>query len=109
MPSNSAPLAPGDSSTGRRTAHQSFEARSIAGVLEQNGTVTAERHILVVAHTGRPDSLEAGIQVCRSLVDAGLIPVLSEDEFADFMAAAPDARSRSPCWAPTSCSAISSS
>jgi NAD+ kinase len=52
--------------------------------------VTAERHILVVAHTGRADSLEAGIQVCRRLVDHGLTPVLSEDEFADFMRIAPE-------------------
>jgi NAD+ kinase len=52
--------------------------------------VTAQRHILVVAHTGRADSLEAGIQVCRRLVEAGLVPVLSEDEVADFQAVAPD-------------------
>ena len=54
--------------------------------------MTTERHILVVAHTGRADSLTAGIQVCRRLVDFGLTPVLSEDEFEDFMAAAPDLR-----------------
>ena len=54
--------------------------------------MTAERHILVVAHTGRADSLAAGIQVCRRLVDFGLTPVLSEDEFDDFMAAAPELR-----------------
>lgn len=49
-----------------------------------------QRHILVVAHTGRPDSLAAGIQVCQKLVEAGLVPVLSEDEFSDFVASAPD-------------------
>ena len=54
--------------------------------------MTAERHILVVAHTGRADSLAAGIQVCQRLVDFGLTPVLSEDEFDDFMAAAPELR-----------------
>ncbi|HEV7742100.1 MAG TPA: NAD kinase [Pseudolysinimonas sp.] len=48
------------------------------------------RHILVIAHTGRPDSLEAGIQVCRQLSAAGLVPVISEDEVADMMGAAPD-------------------
>ena len=49
-----------------------------------------ERHILVIAHTGRVDSLEAGIQVCRQLADAGLTPVISADEVADMMGAAPD-------------------
>jgi NAD+ kinase len=49
-----------------------------------------ERHILVIAHTGRTDSLEAGIQVCRQLSDAGLTPVISADEVADMMGAAPD-------------------
>jgi NAD+ kinase len=50
----------------------------------------AARHLLVVAHTGRPESLEAGIQVCRQLIEAGLTPVISADEHADVMAAAPD-------------------
>jgi len=50
----------------------------------------SERHILVVAHTGRRDSLEAGIQVCRQLIADGLTPVLSQDEYADIMAAAHD-------------------
>ncbi|HEX7833940.1 MAG TPA: NAD kinase [Pseudolysinimonas sp.] len=50
----------------------------------------AARHMLVVAHTGRSDSLEAGILVCRQLIEAGLTPVISEDEHADVMAAAPD-------------------
>ena len=52
--------------------------------------MTDDRHILVVAHTGRADSLDAGIAVCRRLIAAGLTPVLSQDEFDDFMAAAPD-------------------
>jgi NAD+ kinase len=51
------------------------------------------RHLLVVAHTGRPDSLDAGVQVCRQLIAAGLIPVVSEDERADLLAAAPDLES----------------
>jgi NAD+ kinase len=50
----------------------------------------SDRHILVVAHTGRPDSLAAGIDVCRQLIAAGLTPVLSDDEFDEIMAAAPD-------------------
>src|SRR5262245_13288677 len=49
-----------------------------------------DRHILVVAHTGRRDSLEAGVQVCRQLLDAGLMPVVSPDEYDDFPMAAPE-------------------
>lgn len=52
--------------------------------------MTSDRHILVVAHTGRQDSLEAAISVCRQLIAAGLTPVLSEDEYAHIMAAAHD-------------------
>jgi NAD+ kinase len=48
------------------------------------------RHLLVVAHTGRPDSLEAGIDVCRQLRAAGLTPVLAPDEHREFLTAAPD-------------------
>lgn len=48
-----------------------------------------DRHILVVAHTGRRDSLDAAIEVCRQLLDAGLTPVLSQDEFSSIAAAAP--------------------
>ncbi len=56
--------------------------------LRQRGRgVAGDRHILVVAHTGRTESLEAGVSVCRSLIDAGLTPVVSADEFADLMAA----------------------
>ena len=50
----------------------------------------AVRHLLVVAHTGRADSLEAGIHVCRRLIAAGITPVVSDDELADLRAAAPD-------------------
>ncbi len=50
----------------------------------------AQRYILVVAHTGRQDSLDAGVQVCRQLLSAGVVPVLSEDERRDLLAAAPD-------------------
>ncbi|TPW74888.1 NAD kinase [Schumannella soli] len=48
-----------------------------------------DRHILVVAHTGRADSLEAGLLVCRQLIDAGITPVVSDDEQADLRAADP--------------------
>lgn len=50
----------------------------------------AARHLLVVAHTGRPDSLRAGIEVCRQLLAAGITPVLSPDEHRDMIDAAPD-------------------
>ena len=53
-------------------------------------TVASDRHILVVAHTGRADSLAAAISVCRQLVAAGLTPVLSEDEYGHIMAEAHD-------------------
>ena len=52
--------------------------------------MTAERHILVVAHTGRSDSMDAAIAVCRQLIADGLTPVLSADEYASMMAEAPD-------------------
>ncbi|MBI5160207.1 MAG: NAD kinase [Micrococcales bacterium] len=45
------------------------------------------RHLLVIAHTGRADSLAAGVDVCRRLIAAGLTPVLSEDEWADITSA----------------------
>ncbi|MFN3708089.1 NAD kinase [Microcella sp.] len=42
-----------------------------------------ERHILVVAHTGRDESLEAAVTVCRLLGDAGLTPVVAADSLDD--------------------------
>jgi NAD+ kinase len=51
---------------------------------------SAERHVLIVAHTGRDDSLEAAVSVCRQLQDAGLTPVLNTDELDDLLAFAPD-------------------
>ena len=52
--------------------------------------VTSTRHILIVAHTGRRDSLDAAAQVCRQLIAAGIDPVLSEDEHSELLAYAPD-------------------
>lgn len=49
--------------------------------------MTETRHLLVVAHTGRGDSLDAGVQVCRQLIAAGLTPVVSDDEYDDLLAA----------------------
>lgn len=48
------------------------------------------RNLLVVAHTGRPDSRQAGVEVCRQLLAAGIRPVLSPDEHRDLVTAAPD-------------------
>ena len=52
--------------------------------------MTDSRHLLVVAHTGRDESLQAGVEVCRQLIAAGLVPVVSGDERAGPLAAAPD-------------------
>src|SRR4029450_13842162 len=49
-----------------------------------------ERHLLVIAHTGRADSIAAGILVCRQLIAAGLTPVVSTVEHAAFLEAEPD-------------------
>jgi len=43
------------------------------------------RHMLVVAHTGRPDALNAGVQVCEQLLGAGLTPVVSSVQKSDFL------------------------
>ncbi|GAB3607247.1 NAD kinase [Conyzicola nivalis] len=52
--------------------------------------MTEARHILIVAHTGRADSLDAAVQVCRQLLGAGIRPVLYGDEYAEVLEAAPD-------------------
>ena len=38
------------------------------------------RHFLVVSHTGRQSSIDAAEEVCRQLVAAGVIPVITADE-----------------------------
>lgn len=50
----------------------------------------AARHILVVSHTGRQESLTAAVQVCRQLVGEGVTPVLKPDEYVDVLAQAPE-------------------
>ena len=52
--------------------------------------MTETRHILIVAHTGRADSLDAAVSVCRQLLEAGIRPVLYGDEYAEVVEAAPD-------------------
>jgi len=49
-----------------------------------------DRHILIVAHTGRSETLEAAVTVCRQLLEAGVVPVSDEHGIADIQAAAPD-------------------
>lgn len=51
--------------------------------------IVATRNILVVAHTGRDDSRDAAVLVCRLLLDAGVRPVLSALERADLLAVDP--------------------
>jgi NAD+ kinase len=46
--------------------------------------------MLVVAHTGRQDSLDAAVAVSRQLIAAGVVPVMKPDEHADVAAKAPD-------------------
>ncbi|RNE66842.1 NAD kinase [Cryobacterium tepidiphilum] len=48
------------------------------------------RHILVVAHTGRKDSLEAALTVCQQLIDAGAVPVLDRAGREDLVLASPE-------------------
>jgi NAD+ kinase len=52
--------------------------------------VSEDRHFLVVAHTGRDDSLSAAVAVCRQLTAAGVVPVVGEADHDDIRAAAPD-------------------
>lgn len=48
-----------------------------------------ERHILVVAHTGRADSLEAAVLVVERLRGSGAVPVLCADDKGDIVVASP--------------------
>ncbi|MEP6478282.1 MAG: NAD kinase [Rhodoglobus sp.] len=50
----------------------------------------SERHLLVVAHTGRQDSISAALDVCRQLVADGLTPVLPAEEHEKILELAPD-------------------
>ncbi len=48
------------------------------------------RHILVIAHTGRQESLTAAVEVCRQLLASDVVPVLGGGEQADILSSAPD-------------------
>ncbi|TFC47494.1 NAD kinase [Cryobacterium sp. TMT1-21] len=54
----------------------------------------APRHFLVVAHTGRRDSLEAAVTVCEQLLAAGAAPVMAREERADLLASCPELTDR---------------
>lgn len=43
------------------------------------------RHMLVVSHTGRPESLDAGVTVCRMLTADGVVPVVPLGDCAAFL------------------------
>lgn len=58
--------------------------------LREASTVTSDRHMLVVAHTGRAESLDAAIEVCRRLIADGLIPALPTEEHDRIAEEAPD-------------------
>ncbi|MDM4764310.1 NAD kinase [Galbitalea sp. SE-J8] len=55
--------------------------------------MAAERHFLVVSHTGRQDSVDAAVAVCRQLIDAGVACVVPESEHEDLRAASGDLES----------------
>jgi NAD+ kinase len=67
-------------------AHDAQPTEDIEGAQH----VTQARHILIVAHTGRADSLDAAVRVCRQLQTAGIMPVLYGDEHAEVRESAPD-------------------
>lgn len=45
--------------------------------------MVSERNILVVLHTGRPDSVDAAVRVCAQLREAGATAVISPQESDD--------------------------
>lgn len=46
--------------------------------------MAAERNMLVLAHTGREDALNAAVTVCNQLAQAGLTPVVAADQAQAF-------------------------
>jgi NAD+ kinase len=57
---------------------------------EAQGEPVSERFMLVVAHTGRQDSLDAAVTVSRQLLAAGVTPVMKKDEHDDVLDNAPE-------------------
>lgn len=52
--------------------------------------IETPRYFLVVAHTGREDSLQAAVTVCKQLIRSGAVPVLDSGERDDILRTAPD-------------------
>ncbi|MCU1529613.1 MAG: kinase [Frondihabitans sp.] len=50
---------------------------------------SSSRHILIVSHTGRRDSIDAAIEVCTLLAAANVVPVFPPGEYDDIRAAEP--------------------
>lgn len=48
------------------------------------------RYFLVVAHTGREDSLQAAVTVCKQLIQSGTVPVLDSGERDDILRTSPE-------------------
>jgi len=62
----------------------------LASAVADAGRRSSDRHILIVSHTGRRDSIDAALEVCALLCNSGLIPVLPRDEYDDMRAAEPE-------------------
>ncbi|MGZ0213344.1 MAG: NAD kinase [Actinomycetales bacterium] len=57
--------------------------------MQSENSHASDRHILVIAHTGRAESLTAAIAVCRQLISAGIVPVLAPDSYETILQAEP--------------------
>lgn len=57
--------------------------------MQSESSPASDRHILVIAHTGRAESLTAAISVCRQLIEAGIVPVLAPDSYETILLAEP--------------------
>lgn len=51
---------------------------------------SAVRYILVVSHTGRDESRDAAVDVCRKLIAENIVPVATEEERHDILSHAPE-------------------
>jgi NAD+ kinase len=58
--------------------------------IDGSGMSDAERHILVVAHARRDDTVEAAQRVIMALQAAGAVPVLAEDDRAELSTFVPE-------------------
>src|SRR5690554_4427568 len=65
-------------------------AQNLPPALQPASEAHGARHMLVVSHTGRKDSLDAAVEVCRQLEAAGVVPVTTAEERADILTNAPE-------------------